>query len=130
MPYLVFGNYHFPEEGEDDFLNQRQYYFFIIIIQTSDIVLNFFKIQTVDVRQINDPVELARNYIVGQFASDLIAVLPWSVIYPQAIFLRFLKFRKFALYQGYIDEILAELASSFLNNEQIKKLVNAFRLVV
>ena len=102
----------------------------IIIIQSIDIFLNFFKIQIVDVRLIKDPIEVARIYIKGQLVSDLIAVLPWSVLKPKYIFLRFLKLRKFGIYQQYFDEFIAEMAASFLNNEQIKKLINAFRLII
>lgn len=73
---------------------------------------------------------MATNYISGQFVSDVIAVLPWSVLAPDYIFLRYLKLRKFAVYQGYFDEFVAQSASSYLNNEQIGKLIGAFRLVI
>jgi|TARA_B110001450_G_C17252055_1_gene331947 hypothetical protein len=73
---------------------------------------------------------VATNYISGQFVSDVIAVLPWSVLAPDYIFLRYLKLRKFAVYQGYFDEFVAQSASSYLNNEQIGKLIGAFRLVI
>lgn len=101
-----------------------------MVIQVFDIFLNFFKIQIVDVRRVKEPWAVAKHYIMGQFVSDLIAVLPWSVISPSYIFLRYLKLRKFAVYQGYFDEFVQQLASSYLNNEQIGKLIGAFRLVI
>ena len=127
---FILGNYKFQIGENPHFLKHEQVYLFIIGIQVLDIVLNFFKIQIVDVRTVRDPVELAKYYITGQFISDVIACLPWSVIKPQLIFLRYLKFRKFAVYQNYFDEVVVEMATSFLNNEQIKKVVNAFRLVI
>lgn len=56
--------------------------------------------------------------------------MPWSVINPNYTFLRYLKFGKFGVYQGYVDELIVEMTQSFLNNEQLKKLKKAFLLVI
>ena len=77
-----------------------------------------------------DPTIVAKNYLKGQFISDLIAVLPWSAINPSVVFLRYLKLRKFTVYQGYFDEFVAQLAKNSLNNEQIGKLIGAFNLFI
>ena len=68
-------------------------------------------------QRIKEPWAVAKLYISGQFISDVIAVLPWSVLAPKWVFLRYLKLRKFAVYQGYFDEFVAKLASSYINNE-------------
>lgn len=58
-------------------------------------------------------------------------MVPYSIIgYQNFIFIRFIKFRKFGMYQNYIDEFITEIASNFLNIEQIKKLIKALRLVI
>lgn len=43
-------------------------------------------------------MEVAETYLKGQFISDLIAALPWSIINPSVVFLRYLKLRKFNVY--------------------------------
>jgi len=120
----------FSEGRDTDFLKHKSVYLVIFIIQVTDIMLTFLKITTVDVRQVNDIFDVSRNYITGMFLQDVIAVIPWSFIRPQLIFLRYLKMRKFGVYQSYIDEILSEMIASYLNNEQVKKVIDAFRLVV
>jgi hypothetical protein len=73
--------------------------------------------QIIDVRLEKNPWNVAVSYVKGHFITDIIAVMPWSVIRPQFIFLRYLKLRKFGVYQAYFDEFLSELSQGFLNNE-------------
>jgi len=79
--------------------------------------LNFFKIVIIDMKRVKNPWGVAKHYIMGQFVSDLIAVLPWSILAPHYIYLRLLKLRKFDVYQTYFDEMVAQSASNHLNNE-------------
>ena len=135
MTGFILGNYDFHKKfnqgnRDQDFLNHEGVYLVIFVIQATDIMLTFLKITTVDVRQVNDIIDVSKNYITGMFVQDCVAAVPWSLIKPQLIFLRYLKMRRFGVYQTYIDDILSELIASYLNNEQVKKVIDAFRLVV
>jgi len=108
---FIIGNYPFLEkqdQGDPDFLYHRNMYFLIILVQSTDILLNFFKIQTADVKEIREPSSVAINYLKSSFLTDFISVLPYSVINPKLIFLRYLKIMKFRTYQGYFDEFFVE----------------------
>ena len=59
---------------------------------------------------------MAKNYLTGEFILDVVAALPYTVIRPRLIFVRYLKFRKIGIYQGYVDELIEDLASNFMNN--------------
>ena len=96
--FLV-GNYEFQMERQSDFMNHETIFMYIIVIQGLDIILNFFKIKMIDVKIINDPITIGKNYILGEFIFDVVAVLPWSTIRLSWTFVRYLKFRKFNMYQ-------------------------------
>ena len=99
-------------------MEHDQMYIFISTIQILDIILNFLKIQIVDVKEIKKPIEVAERYIRGNFLSDVIAVLPYSVINPNFIWLRYLKLLKFKIYQKYFDEFIIESTQNWLNFDQ------------
>jgi len=44
----MIGNYKFIIGKDEDFLNHKTLYTYIIIIQASDILLNFFKIEIIN----------------------------------------------------------------------------------
>jgi hypothetical protein len=47
---------------------------------------------------LKDPWVVAKYYIMGQFFSDVVSALPWSVLAPKYIFFRYMKLQKFAVY--------------------------------
>jgi hypothetical protein len=50
MTCFIMGNYNFQKSDIDtNFMNHRQVMNWVILMQCSDIILNFFKIQVVDV---------------------------------------------------------------------------------
>lgn len=59
-------------------MDHSEIFMYIIIIQSIDIILNFFKKTMIDVKIIDDPITVAKNYIMGEFLFDVVAVLPWS----------------------------------------------------
>jgi hypothetical protein len=69
------------------------------------------------------------NYVFGEFIFDVVSIFPWSVYRPSWIFLRYLKIKKLLTYQKFIDEFLTDIGQNFLNIEQQKKVINAFRLL-
>lgn len=93
------GNYNFHIGNNPNFMDHSEIFWYIIIIQCIDILLNFFKKTTADAKVIDDPIVVAKNYIKGEFIFDVVAVLPWSNIQPSFTFIRYLKFRKFNMYQ-------------------------------
>lgn len=97
---FILSNYKFLIGDPDmhNFLNHETLYTFITIVQVTDIVLTFFKIQIVDVKEIREPITVALNYLKGSFILDVIAVVPYSIYDPQYIFLRYLKLLKFSIY--------------------------------
>ena len=102
---FILSNYKFLVGDPDtrEFLNHDTLYTFITIVQVTDIVLNFFKIQIVDVKEIREPITVAVNYLRGSFFLDVIAVVPYSIYNPNYIFLRYLKLVKFTTYQKYFN---------------------------
>ena len=97
---FIISNYKFlvGDPAQKDFMNHENWYTLIIIIQSADIILTFFKTQTVDVKEIREPHIVAWNYVKRSFFYDLIAVVPYSIYNPQYIFLRYLKLLKFNTY--------------------------------
>ena len=111
---FILSNYKFligdPEEIE--FLNHETLYTLITIVQVTDILLTFFKIQIVDVKEIREPLTVALNYLRGSFVLDVIAVVPYSIYNPKYIFLRYLKLLKFSIYQKYFNQFIVEMLHS------------------
>lgn len=79
-------------------MDHSEIFLYIIIVQSIDILLNFFKKTMIDVHVIDDPIIVAKSYVRGEFLFDIVAVLPWSDMYPSLTFIRYLKFRKFNMY--------------------------------
>ena len=100
MTGFIIGNYEFLHGTypDENFLNHKQFYFFVIVVQAIDILLNFFKIQTIDVKEIWEPSVVAKNYLKESFITDCIALMPYNTIYPKLIILRYLKLGKFRFY--------------------------------
>ena len=98
MTGFILGNYRFQIGEDPNFLDHDKVYTLIMIVQITDIVLNFFKMQVIELRLEKNPWTVAYDYIRGQLVSDIIACLPWSVIKPSFIFLRYLKLMKFGVY--------------------------------
>lgn len=61
---------------------------------------------------------------------DVVAVLPYSILYPPFIFLRYLKLLKFNTYLMYIEDFTIEIFNNFISNEQSKQLISIFRLLL
>ena len=98
---MILGNYNFLNKlpgHDEDFVNHNGRYLIICMIQVTDIVLNFFKIPTIEGHLINDPVQVMLIYLKSSFIPDTIAVMPYNQIAPKLIFLRFLKFCKYNTY--------------------------------
>ena len=91
---------------------------FICFIQTTDILLNFLKIEITPTSRLDKPSQLFLNYIKGGFLIDVIAVIPYSLLgMSKYIFLRFFKLVEFAKYLSYFTEFVLIFTSSFINNE-------------
>ena len=115
----IIGNYRFfrdDDKQRSDFLNHQFYYTFICLTQVIDIVLNFFKIDHVRKRGQQDPFLIFKNYVKGNFLVDFIAVVPYSIVYPPFMILRYLKLLKFNTYLMYFEEFVFE-GFSFMNPE-------------
>jgi len=113
----------------NDFMEHESTFKYLNIIQAFDILLTFFKVMKIDVIYIDNPNEIAMNYLTGQFMFDVVSTIPWSMVNSSYIFLRFLKIRKFFDYQKYFDEFLTELLQNIMNFEQIKGVINSFNLM-
>lgn len=84
MTSFLISNYTFQigKPEEEDYLNHRVVFYYIILIEGIDIILSFFKIQVVDVVYINEPADVALQYVTGHFLTDLVSVLPYNLIWP------------------------------------------------
>lgn len=100
------------------------------MIQSIDIFLNFVKIQVVDITKIDEPGEVAIKYLKGSFATDLIAVFPYNLFYPNYIFLRLIRARRYKLYQEYVAKWIIETSTDLVDQDVIKKLVETFNLTL
>lgn len=129
---FILSNYKFliGDPELHNFLNHETLYTFITIVQVTDIVLTFFKIQIVDVKEIREPITVALNYLKGSFFLDVIAVVPYSIYSPQYIFLRYLKLLKFSIYQKYFNQFIVEMLHSSIEKQQLNKVNEMFDLVV
>lgn len=132
MTGFILGNYDFLQgkESEKNFIYHSNIYVFIILVQGLDIFLNFFKIQIQDVKEIKEPGDVAIRYIKGSFITDCIAVVPYSVINPKFIVLRYLKLLKFGIYQKYFDEFIIETFQTSVEKEQLAKMIDIIDLLV
>lgn len=65
----------------------------------------------------------------GNLLVDVIAVVPYSIVYPPFMILRYLKLLKFNTYLMYFEEFVFE-GYSFMNPEQIKFLKDISRLII
>ena len=77
---LIMGNYNFHKGLNPDFLNHKSNYAFICFIQCADIILNFLKMDGSARRANQNPKEIFFNYIKGNFLTDCIAVIPYSIV--------------------------------------------------
>lgn len=120
---LIMGNYLFITEQQEDFINHETSYIYICLIQGIDIMLNFFKS---DFKM--KAKEIFINYLKGNFLTDLIAVLPYSILYRPLIFLRYLKLLKYNIYLMYFEDFIIELFK-FMSYKQLQIFRSMFRLV-
>lgn len=120
---LIMGNYLFITGKQENFINHHQNYIYICIIQVMDILLNFFKS---DFKM--KAKEILINYLKGNFITDVIAVLPYSIILRPLIFLRYLKLLKYNVYFMYFEEFVTELCK-FLSYKQLQIFRSMLRLV-
>ena len=61
-------------------------------------IMNFFKIQIVDVDTITDPAVLAVFYLKNGFFKDLLAVFPWASVKPYLLIFRYLNITRMSNY--------------------------------
>ena len=72
--------------------------------------------------------EILINYLKGNFLTDVIAVLPYSIILRPLIFLRYLKLLKYNVYFMYFEDFVIELCK-FMNYKQLQIFRSMLRLV-
>ena len=96
-------------------MNHKDGYAFICIIQSADILLNFVKLNGNLKKPNLNPMTIFKAYITGNFITDVIAVIPYSVIKPELIFLRYLKLMKFDTYFMYIEDVFTEYLLLVIN---------------
>lgn len=53
--------------------------------------------------------EIFKNYLRGNLLTDIIAVIPYSMIYRPLIFLRYLKLLKYNVYLTYFEDFVLGL---------------------
>jgi len=119
---FILSNYDFHNNPENfdhpnvkAFAHHKTSYFFICMVQSFDILLNFCKIEITPTRKIDDPKELFSNYIKGTFVVDVIAIIPYSIVRSEYIFLRYLKIVSFDRYLSYFSEVFYELFMNILS---------------
>ena len=95
MTSFLFGNYQFFFGEVDEFLNHAVVFTIIVLIQSSHIILNFFRVQITEIEKVRDPVITWELYLKGHFITDVVSTFPWSVINRKLILLRLLKLRRF-----------------------------------
>lgn len=103
---LIMANYKFMVGQDYEFLEQEFSYLIICTIQVLDILLNFFKCEYSNRRP--NPRDIMWRYLKGNFIYDCIAVVPWSLINPIYIFLRFFKLLKYNIYLKYFETFIVE----------------------
>ena len=72
--------------------------------------------------------EILINYIRGNFITDLIAVVPYSMIYRPLVFLRYIKLLKYNVYLAYFEDFVID-GCKFMNYKQLQIFKSMFRLV-
>lgn len=77
-----------------------------------------------------NPKELMLWYLKGNFIPDVIAVIPYNVLNPPYIFLRYLKLFKYNMYLKYVEESLEVLFNSCMNSQAFESCMSIFRLVI
>ena len=96
---LILGNFLFLTGEQEDFINHERNYVYICIIQGTDILLNFFK---GDYKKKSKGIFL--SYVKGNFLTDMIALVPYSLLIRPLIFLRYLKLLKYNVYLKYLED--------------------------
>lgn len=114
---LIMGNYQFMSGMQTNYINHAEKYFYICFIQILDIFLNFFKMRETSNRYDQNAKELMLLYLKGNFLPDVIAVVPYSILNPHYIFLRYLKLLKYNIYFKYVEEFLEVLFNSCMNTQ-------------
>lgn len=113
----------------NDYVNHKNLYVFIILIQTIDIIMNFFTYSKKDYESEQFRVsQVSIAYFRGTFIWDAIAVLPYIHINRQIIFLRYLKIVRITNYCKYIDDFLIEIMESYFEKEKISNMITMFDL--
>ena len=129
---FIIGNYKFyfdeKERTEGVFKNHVSNYQYICIIQSLDIILNFFKIEEMK-QLVETPFKLGELYLKGNFVADVIAVIPYSAFNPYLLFFRYLKLLKFNTYLKYFEEFYAEILAYCLDIESIKIIMSMLKLL-
>ena len=69
-----------------------------LAIWVGEMALNFFLAKQINSKIVEDPVELAPEYLWFQFWMDLLSLIPWPVVYPRVTFLRLFKVLKMTEY--------------------------------
>ena len=77
-------------------------------------MLNFIKLGGNIKKPNMNPMIIFKGYITGNFVTDVIAVIPYSVIKPELIFLRYIKLMKFDTYMLYIEDVFTEYLLLFI----------------
>ena len=76
----------------------------VVIIQTLDIILNFFKMTIIDIHTIEEPWEISVFYFKNMFVYDVIATYPYHLAWPgkEFLILRLVRAQRYKQYRGYI----------------------------
>ena len=125
---FIIGNYQFFLGNDPEFVNHRSYYQIICTVQIIDIILNFFKLEPGQ-KKIKNTKNIMIRYLSGNFVPDVVAVIPYSVVYPKLIFLRYLKLLKYQIYFFYVEEFVVEQFNNIMNGAQIKIFISLLRLI-
>jgi hypothetical protein len=88
-----------------------------------DIALNFLKVPVQEGKFMDQPEQVAYQYIKNSLVPDIIAVLPWVDFAPNYIFMRFIKLLKFNIYQNYFDEFFVEFLLFFFQKDTVKTII-------
>lgn len=72
---------------------------------------------------------MAYNYIRSSFLTDIISIIPYSVINPKIVFLRYCKLSKFRQYQGYFDEFFVETMQTIMERNTMKQIIDMWDLI-
>ena len=85
----------------------------------------------IDVQYQDNPKEVAINYIKGPFIYDAISIVPYNVLRKNLLILRFVKLKKYNMYQNYINDFLLENSAAFyMSNETMIKIVEFLNMTI